>query len=227
MTTTAAAQPIAPRADAAASGNNGARDRKQPPVSAAGLWSSFQTSAFIVLAAGATFVSLLIMTAGLPMIITHRAGAPLWPDVQAFNTAVLVVHVVTAVPPLLIGFFSFSTAARRMSLKWHRWTGTAYCVCIWISAVTGLALATANTQGVLAQAGFSCLAIAWFTTTTMAYRTARAKQLIAHRQWMIRSFSLTLAVLAVRPIVHFAPGTGLPIEIWYPAMTWLCWVPNL
>ncbi|MEO0730301.1 MAG: DUF2306 domain-containing protein, partial [Pseudomonadota bacterium] len=53
------------------------------------------------------------------------------------------------------------------------------------------------------------------------------KDFVSHRRWMIRSFAVTLAVVSIRPMFIFAPMTGLPHEVWYPALTWLCWVPNL
>ncbi|MEL6298775.1 MAG: DUF2306 domain-containing protein [Pseudomonadota bacterium] len=204
-----------------------AAPKRAPAISLSGLWASFQTSSFLLLLTGAILTTLLIVLSTLPAIVEHQAGARILPDVQAFNHAVLVVHVLTAVPPLLIGFFAFSTAARKASPKWHRWAGTAYCVCIWVSAVTGFALATANSAGLVAKAGFGALAIAWFWTTYVAYRTARRKDFLAHRRWMIRSFALTLAVVAIRPMFIVAPQFGYPMEVWYPVLTWLCWVPNL
>ncbi|MEO1720629.1 MAG: DUF2306 domain-containing protein [Pseudomonadota bacterium] len=191
------------------------------------IWAQFQKLSFAALFVGAILTTLLIVLSTLPRFIATGAGSPVVPNWQAINHVILVSHIVTAIPPLLIGFIAFSTDARRASLKVHRWLGTAYCVCIWISAVTGFALATANQHGVMAQLGFSFLAIAWFSTTYQAYVTARRKDLVSHRRWMIRSFSLTLAVVAIRPMFIFAPMTGYPHEVWYPVLTWLCWVPNL
>jgi uncharacterized membrane protein YozB (DUF420 family) len=55
----------------------------------------------------------------------------------------------------------------------------------------------------------------------------------AHREWMIRSFSLTLAAFTLRVILTthgVLEGTGVietPFTPVYQATAWLCWVPNL
>jgi len=163
----------------------------------------------------------------LPRMGTSLNGSPIIPDWQAFNNAVLNTHILFAIPPLLVGLFAFSTRARRWSPKLHRRIGTFYCICIWLSAVTGFLLAVANEHGLAAKGGFGLLAIAWFTTTWQAYVTARRKDFVTHRRWMIRSYAITLAVVSVRPMFLFGPPAGLDYEIWYQMVTWLCWVPNL
>jgi uncharacterized membrane protein len=186
-------------------------------------WSFFQTTARVVLIILAILTGLFIAYNVTYKFGTTMNGAPVFPEWKSVNNALLGVHIATAVPPLFIGFYAFSPVSRRAGNRGHRWLGTAYCVCIWISAVTGLILATANTRGIGAQLGFGCLAVAWFSTTYFAYTTARAKHYVTHRQWMIRSFALTMAVLTVRPLYIFGPTT----DAWYVLVTWICWLPNL
>jgi Predicted membrane protein (DUF2306) len=44
---------------------------------------------------------------------------------------------------------------------------------------------------------------------------------------MIRSYSLTFAAVTLRIYLPVALASGVPFEIAYPAIAWLCWVPNL
>jgi hypothetical protein len=44
---------------------------------------------------------------------------------------------------------------------------------------------------------------------------------------MIRNFSLTFAAVTLRIYVPLSIALGIPFEQAYPAIAWLCWVPNL
>ena len=199
---------------------------KSGPVTPADLWSGFQERFFALATIGVgltlTYIAILV----LPRLGSLN-GSPVIPGWDFVNGAILNIHILTAIPPLVLGLLAFSSRARRWSLRVHRWIGTVYCVCIWISALTGGLLAIANEHGLGAKLGFGFLAIAWFTTTYFAYTTARRKDLINHRRWMIRSFALTLAVVSVRPMFLFGPPAGMDPANWYVLVTWICWVPNL
>ena len=152
--------------------------------------------------------------------------APVFDKLPHTNLLILYIHIATAVPPLALGLITFSARIRNSYSKIHRYTGTLYCACVWCSSILGMLLASANKLGVIAQLGFGTLAFMWFFTTTMAYINARKKQFSQHRQWMIRSFALTLAVVSVRPMFWWPPSF-IDFYDWYLIATWLCWVPNL
>jgi hypothetical protein len=44
---------------------------------------------------------------------------------------------------------------------------------------------------------------------------------------MIRSYALTLAAVTLRLYLPSSQLAGLPFTVAYPAISWLCWVPNL
>lgn len=155
------------------------------------------------------------------------SAAPLFPSQPHLNVLILQAHIFTAIPPLLLGLIAFHPVMRRNDIKLHRWVGTLYCVSIWLSSITGILLASANTRGIVPQLGFGLLGVMWFFTTYQAYVTGRSRQLIKHREWMIRSYALTLAVVSVRPMFWFGPPGFINPEHWYPMVSWLCWVPNL
>ena len=187
-------------------------------------WSVFQYTMIMVLIVG-ILVSLLHVAKATPELTVLRA-ARVTGDYSPINLLILWVHIATAVPPLALGLLTFSPKIRFRSPRVHRWVGTIYCVCIWCSSVLGMLLASANPRGLMAQLGFGLLGLAWFYTTTQAYIFARKKEFARHRRWMIRSFSLTLAVVTVRPMFWWPPSS-LPFDVWYVIVTWLCWVPNL
>ncbi len=191
------------------------------------IWDRFQTYGKIFLGTAILLTLLYLFAFPLPLIFSEPIGAPIfraWPKV---NWIILLTHAVTAIPPLIIGIIAFSKRLRNASLKWHRWIGTTYCICIWISAALGIMLAIANVHGPIAKFGFGFLGIGWFTTTWFAYTSARAKNILSHRRWMIRSYALTLAVVSIRPLFSMEPVLGISTENWYLMATWACWVPNL
>lgn len=173
-----------------------------------------------------TFLFVLFVYA-LPIARGDHEGTQIFPNARDLNFAILAVHVATAIPPLLIGLIAFSKRARKLSMRVHRWLGTVYCVAIWISAVTGIILAFANTMGIASRLGFSTLGVLWFATTYFAYTNARGRNIPRHRIWMLRSFALTLAVVTIRPIMMTPLVIDVDIVLLNNIGSWACWVPNL
>jgi len=194
---------------------------------AAMIWERFQNLGKLVLCILICLTLAYLYFFSIPAILTRPVAAPVLPSLPEVNSAILIFHAFTAIPPLATGILLFSKRLRNKSLKLHRWAGTIYCLCIWASATTGILLAMANTRGPVAQAGFGLLGFAWFATTWYAYKFGRMRNIALHRIWMIRSYALTLAVVSVRPMFIFGPGFGFSAEAWYLLVTWLCWVPNL
>jgi hypothetical protein len=64
-------------------------------------------------------------------------------------------------------------------------------------------------------------------STLSAYRHIRQRKLSEHRTWMIRSYALTLAAVTLRLYLPASLIAGFPMTVAYPAIAWLCWIPNL
>jgi len=84
-----------------------------------------------------------------------------------------------------------------------------------------------SSGGLAARAGFGLLAACWMGSTLIAYRQIRQGNLSTHRSWMIRSYALTLAAVTLRLYLPSSQLAGFPMAVAYPAIAWLCWVPNL
>jgi len=76
--------------------------------------------------------------------------------------------------------------------------------------------------------GLFGLALAWTLTTAMAYVAIRGRVIEQHREWMIRSYVVTLAFVFFRLFVALLEGLdiGEPLER-YKAAAWICWVVPL
>jgi uncharacterized membrane protein len=137
-------------------------------------------------------------------------------------------HILLGAIALLTGWSQFSKRIRNRSLKLHRTLGKIYLIAVCLSGTAGLYIAFYATGGYVTMFGFSGLAIAWLTTTLMAYRKILDKDIDQHQYWMIRSYAICFAAVTLRvwlPLFQFA--IGMEFMPAYRIISWLCWVPNL
>jgi len=140
----------------------------------------------------------------------------------------LRLHIAGGMGALLAGPWQFSEKLRTRALSWHRWLGRFYLLEVALGSIAGMVMATVSEQGLPTHLGFGMLASLWFFTGLQAYRMIRRGNTVAHRQWMIRNFSLTLAAVTLRnymPLLLFALHWSFRQS--YITVSWLCWVPNL
>ena len=173
--------------------------------------------AFTLLIAIASWRLLIVprITIG-PTLLHHLDDRPVW-----FFLHVGFSPIALALLPL-----QFSAKIRKNRLQLHRWAGRLYGLSIALGASSGMVLALTTITGPLAASGFFFLDIAWFAATAAAIYFAMARQIARHRRWMIRSAALTLAAVTLRLYLPFGE-LMFGIEVAYPFIAWLCWVPNL
>ncbi|WP_309093234.1 DUF2306 domain-containing protein [Phenylobacterium sp.] len=147
------------------------------------------------------------------------------PHIEA-RPLVFLTHVASALTALALGPFQL-ISWRGPRRAWHRWSGRVYVAACLIGAVSGFGLAVTSLSGPIAGLGFGFLAVAWFVATAMGWRKAVGGQFGQHRRWMIRSLSLTFAAVTLRLMLPIVPLTGLDFANAYPAIAFLCWIPNL
>ncbi len=137
------------------------------------------------------------------------------------------VHFAIGGLVLLIGPFQFVPGLRAKWPVLHRWMGRIYVTGCIFSGIAAFILASNTNAGLVARTGFSLLAIAWVYATTMAFLRARNRNFNEHKQWMIRSYALTLAAVTLRIYLPVSMiGFGLPYATVYPVISFACWVPN-
>ncbi|MNW67975.1 hypothetical protein D3C74_466580 [compost metagenome] len=71
------------------------------------------------------------------------------------------------------------------------------------------------------------LDVLWVATTLIATRKIMAKDIQAHKAWMLRSYALTFAAVTLR--IWLAPLNLLlgDFEAAFRVVAWVCWIPNL
>ena len=137
-------------------------------------------------------------------------------------------HAFFAMFALALGPFQLLESLRGRRLRLHRILGRVYVGCAVMTGLTGVYMALYSYGGRVTNVGFGLLGAALLFTTTMAFARIRGGDRQSHRRWMIRSYALLFAAVALRveiPIlVALYQGSFDPA---YRLVSWLCWVPNL
>jgi hypothetical protein len=152
-------------------------------------------------------------------------------EVQAYPEYIYIfyAHVYTSIFVLLFGFiqfFSFKTITGRSI---HRFSGYQYVVLLLaFAAPSGIYMGIHANGGWPSKLSFVILGVLWWCATLIAMIKIRRRQFAAHRNWMVRSFALSLSAVTLRLwkvlIVYFF---HLPPMDVYKIIAWLGWVPNL
>jgi hypothetical protein len=139
------------------------------------------------------------------------------------------VHVFTSMVPLLAGFTQFSGWVLRRHRRLHRAMGKTYVFTVlFVTGPASLVMAFYANGGITSRIAFATLALLWLTTTAMGWRRALSRDWETHREWMIRSYALTLSAITLRAwkyliVFAFAPP---PMDA-YRIVAWLGFVPNI
>ena len=156
---------------------------------------------------------------GFPLVVFLSFGA---------HKLILYVHVFGSAVALLVGPLQFWTFLRNDRPHMHRWLGRFYLSAgVALGGLAGLVLSASAFGGFPSKLGFACLALAWLYTGSRAFGAARSRDFTAHRRWMVRNFSLAFAAVTLRLWLPGSVVLGVPFELAYPIIAWLCWVPNL
>lgn len=184
----------------------------------------------------AGFVALILLSLGVAGYAVAvygllPPGSLLHPEMRTTFTnhpAGIYAHVFGSVVALALGPFQFSARLRAHRLQLHRWLGRLYLgIGVLGGGVAGLFMAFHAFGGLPARLGFACLALAWLYSGYRAYLAIRSGEIAAHRRWMVRNFALTFAAVTLRLYLPAAVASCIAFDTAYPAIAWLCWIPNL
>ncbi len=139
------------------------------------------------------------------------------------------IHVYASMWVLFAGFTQFSKAIQRNQPKLHRTLGYIYVVdVLLITGPAGLLMGFYANGGLWSRIAFVLLAVLWIYFTAMALIKARQKNFKAHRNYMIRSYALTLSAITLRAWKYAITNTvTLPPMDVYRVVAWVGWVGNL
>jgi uncharacterized membrane protein len=136
-----------------------------------------------------------------------------------------MLHIVPGLVFIVLGPLQFVTTLRTRRPWVHRRIGRVVLASGLITGVTALAMTTQMAiGGATERAATTLFGVLFLIALVRAFVCIRRRQVALHREWMIRAFSLGLAVATVRPIVgaffatrsvtHLAPAEFFGIAFW-------------
>jgi uncharacterized membrane protein len=139
------------------------------------------------------------------------------------------IHVYSSMWVLFAGFTQFSKQLQKNQPKLHRTLGYIYVVdVLLITGPAGLVMGFYANGGLWSRIAFVLLAVLWIYFTAMALVKAKQKNFKAHRNYMIRSYALTLSAITLRAWKYGITNTmTLPPMDVYRVVAWLGWLGNL
>jgi len=140
---------------------------------------------------------------------------------------IFVVHALSGGVVLISGSLQFNRSILKKKRNIHRFIGRTYVYTAWIASVAALLNAIFFDVSLPAKFAFGAVAILWFATTTIAFLRILKRRIREHREWMIRSFSLSLFFVTFSFWVDGLTGTSLPYDVAYPLAVFLSWALNL
>tara|TARA_R110002111_G_scaffold18_3_gene172 strand:+ start:38149 stop:38778 length:630 start_codon:yes stop_codon:yes gene_type:complete len=133
-------------------------------------------------------------------------------------------HIVLGIVATIIGPFQFIPKIRNKYLKTHRQLGRVYIISTVLSGISGMYMAATSDVNLPYAVGLFMLGVAWSTSSIMAFISIKNRKIDLHKEWMIRSYVLTLAFVTFRFIYDiirsFDIGTWEEVQV---LMSWACW----
>jgi uncharacterized membrane protein len=178
----------------------------------------------------AAVLTLLVVAYSLRYVIVGESAYV--PELRAsFRARPLAINAHTLFGPiaLALGLVQLLPAMRQ-SRRWraHRIIGRIYGGAATVLAIAGLYLAVYSAGGFITHIGFGLLAAGVLVTVMSGYLAIRRGRIVAHREWMLRSYALIFGAVTLRlwlPLLIIAyQGAFLPAYKW---VAWVSWVPNI
>jgi uncharacterized membrane protein len=139
------------------------------------------------------------------------------------------VHVFTSIFILAAGITQFSPVILSGYKRIHRAIGKGYIIIVlFVSGPASFIMALLANGGLPSRMAFTSLSLLWMYSTAKAWQAVKAKQYDLHRNWMVRSYALTLSAVTLRgwkwlliALFHLRPLDA------YKIVAWMGFVPNL
>ncbi len=144
----------------------------------------------------------------------------------------LLAHIAGGFTALAAGLVQVWLGLTGRTTRLHRTLGKVYAAGISVGAAGAVYMAVTIPSGLAYASGLLFLAIAWVITTGMALWAIRVRRLDQHRDWMLRSYTVTFAFVifrlgedTLRPWLHL-PAAANSDDL-DALMAWACWAVPL
>ena len=163
--------------------------------------ASWFYAALVVL--GGIMAVIFWFVAATPYFTLQRESFGPAPDVYWPRRLPLWLHIGGGSLALLLGPINLWLGETRRRLPWHRSLGFGYLAGVAVGTAAAFYLSFTTPLGWVFGSALFTLAIVWTITTGMAFLAISRRAIVQHREWMIRSYVITLAFVFFRIIYAF------------------------
>lgn len=131
-------------------------------------------------------------------------------DVFARYPYLTLIHILPGLLFMILGPWQFNSTLRARHPQWHRINGRIFLLCSALVGVSALVMSFGMPAigGVNQAAATTLFGTFFLFALAKAFWHIRRREILLHRQWMMRAFATGLAVATIRPIVGFFFATS-------------------
>lgn len=166
-----------------------------------------------------------IAVAAVPYFHLNEAQfGTLWP-----RRGWVLLHITTGIVAVLTGPVQLWLGLSDRYMSVHRKLGYVYLGAIAVSSVAAYYLAFHTDGGWIFATGITGLATAWVVTSSMALIAIKRHLYEQHKEWMVRSYVVTLGFVTFRVLFNVLQWRGIgTVTEQLGVSAWFCWsVPLL
>ena len=138
-------------------------------------------------------------------------------------------HVYSSIIIITLGLTQFSKTIRNRFPVIHKINGKTYILLILlVASPSGLIMSYHANGGLISKVSFIILSVLWFLFTLNAYKSTKKRNFEKHKNFMIRSYALTLSAISLRLFKYGIVSIfELPPMDTYKIVSILGWTINL
>jgi len=154
---------------------------------------------------------------------------PHWYDFRKI-TPVRVAHMAPGLIWMIFAPLQLVRRIRTAMPRFHRWVGRVTVTMTFILIPSGIIFAAFHpfAGAFVEMVPVSFFTVIYVTSVVLGVKAARQKNFIAHREWMIRAFSIGIGISSVRLwFVLFLHTTGMRGQDFFATAFWIAFGLNL
>jgi uncharacterized membrane protein len=173
-------------------------------------------------------ISVIMRTSGLNDFF--KTGQVPHPETIDFgyakNPVLTLLHILPGAVFILLGAMQFIKPLRSRHIKIHRLSGKIYIVLGFLIGITAILMGFKIQYGGITELSAVLVFGTWFLFSLgTAYIKIRRRNYAAHREWMIRAYSIGMAVATMRPIIGlFFAFTHIRFQDFFGITFWIAFI---
>lgn len=136
------------------------------------------------------------------------------------------LHILPGILFVLFGAMQFIKSFRNRFINIHRWIGRIYLLLGLVIGITAIIMGLLiRFGGIVESSAVTIFGIYFLFGLLRAYTHIRNKEYQLHREWMIRAYSIGLAVATMRPVIGLLIAfTNIPFNKFFGYTFWFAFI---